>query len=145
MTTPKTGLSQFFHRPWTLLDDLSLQITSTGPLATNGKVNMAPIVIFATTSKYKLDKGGPAVFAFKLHVETKYEGHRCYALDPQRYFVTDSKTHQGLKPIFLDTVKADKNEDPTKRYKKFAGTFSLKMIMNYEPHTCARCHSEGGY
>ena len=125
MTTPKTGLSQFFLRPWTLLDDLSLQITSTGPLATNGKVNLAPIAIFATTSKYKVDKVGPALFAMKFHVETRFEGTRCYALDLQRYFVTDPKTHQGLKPIFLDTVKADKVEDLSKRYRKFTGTFFL--------------------
>lgn len=123
MTTVKTGLSQFWLRPWTFLNDLSVQVISNGPLATDGKAILDPVVIFATTSKHKVDKSAPHQFALKLSIQTKYEGNRCYAFDPERYTVTDPGTHTGLKAVFQECSKVEKSTDPVKRYKKFCGTF----------------------
>ena len=122
MAPTKSTVSQYWLRPWTLLEGVLVKVSSDKETAVDGKVTLGEAIRVEATSKYSYSKQSETAFALKFTIETQFDGQRCYALDPKRFITNDPATHGGLKnPYLAANMNADV-KDPSKRWKKWIGT-----------------------
>ena len=109
-------------RRWTLLDGVIVKVWPEKETVTDGKINIGSTVRIEATSKYQHTKKSEPSFAIKFTIETKYDGQRCWALDPKRFIASDSSTPTEFKEPYLACVANSTVTDPAKRFKRFIGT-----------------------
>ena len=90
--------------------------------ATDGKVSVGNAVRLEATGKYQHSKSAPESFALKFTVETKYDGHRCIALNPKMFITNDPKTPTDIRNTYLVCAANSDIPDPQKRFKRWIGT-----------------------
>ena len=122
MPTSKSVVSQYWGRRWTLLDGVIVKVWPEKETVTDAKINIGSTVRIEATSKYQPTKKSEPSFAIKFTIETKYDGQRCWALDPKRFIASDSSTPSEFKEPYLACMANSTVTDPAKRFKKFIGT-----------------------
>ena len=128
MPAARSVVSQYWSRSWTLVDGVFVKVWQEKEMATDGKVVVGNAVRLEATGKYQPSKSAPESFALKFTVETKYDGHRCIALNPKLFITKDPKTPTEIKNTYLVCAASSDIADPAKRFKRWLGTI-LSFIL----------------